>query len=85
MAEFPAGQADFTGEVAAQLRSLVDRKLVRVLDLLILHKDEQGEVEVMERHEVDEGLAGEQSGIPIDVEALAVADARSSVGISGSR
>jgi len=40
--EFPAGQANFAGEVAAELRSLVDRELARVLDLLILHKDEQG-------------------------------------------
>ena len=68
--EFPAERANFTGEVAAELRSLVDRELVRVLDLLILRKDEQGEVEVVELHEVNESLVGELRELEADLALL---------------
>jgi hypothetical protein len=33
--EFPADRADFAGEIAAELSALVDRGLVRVLDLIL--------------------------------------------------
>jgi Family of unknown function (DUF6325) len=46
--EFPAGAKNFTGEMAAELLSLVDAGTIRVLDLLILEKDENGEVEAYE-------------------------------------
>jgi hypothetical protein len=68
--EFPAERANFTGEVADELRSLVDRELVRVLDLLILRKDELGELEVVELHEVDESLAGELRELEADLALL---------------
>ena len=48
--EFPADKADFSGEMAAELTSLVDRGLVRVLDLLLLRKDRDGAVSVDELH-----------------------------------
>ena len=41
--EFPADKANFSGEVAGELRSLVDRELVRVLDLMLLSKGPTGE------------------------------------------
>ena len=40
--EFPAGRSNFTGEMAAELASLVEAGTVRVLDLLILHKADDG-------------------------------------------
>ena len=43
--EFPAGAKNFTGEMAKELRSLVDAGTIRVLDLIVLEKDENGEVE----------------------------------------
>jgi len=46
--EFPAGSSNFTGEMAAELASLVDAGTIRVLDLLVLHKDEDGGVEAFE-------------------------------------
>jgi hypothetical protein len=46
--EFPAGAANFTGEMAAEIKRLVDSGTVRVLDLLVLHKDADGEVEAFE-------------------------------------
>jgi hypothetical protein len=36
--EFPADSADFSGEMAAELASLVEGKLVRVLDLVLLRR-----------------------------------------------
>jgi hypothetical protein len=57
--EFPAGKADFSGEMAAQLKSLVERGIVRVLDLLIITKDADGTVDASELHEFDADQAGE--------------------------
>jgi hypothetical protein len=57
--EFPAEKADFSGEMARELTSLIERGLVRVLDLVVLRKDLEGSVSVDELHEVDEADAGE--------------------------
>lgn len=56
--EFPADKANFTGEIAAELNSLMDSGTVRVLDLVILRKDEDGVVDAVELADVDESLAG---------------------------
>jgi hypothetical protein len=50
--EFPAGASNFTGEMATELVGLVDRGLIRVIDVLILQKSEDGEVEAMELSDV---------------------------------
>jgi hypothetical protein len=42
--EFPPGAANFTGEMAAEIARLVDAKVIRVLDLLILQKVADGRV-----------------------------------------
>ena len=52
--EFPAGASNFTGQMAAELLSLVDRGLIRVIDVLILTKAEDGSVEAMELDDIDE-------------------------------
>ena len=52
--EFPAGSSNFTGEMAKELSSLVDRGIVRVLDLLVLQKDEEGNIEAFEIDDLDE-------------------------------
>jgi hypothetical protein len=57
--EFPADKADFSGEMAAELTALVDRGLVRVLDLVILRKDADGSVEAAELDEFEESKVGE--------------------------
>jgi hypothetical protein len=46
--EFPAGASNFTGEMAAELLALVDSGTIRVIDILILTKDEDGAVAAME-------------------------------------
>jgi len=36
--EFPAEEADFSGEIAAELKDLVERGVVRLLDLVLLSR-----------------------------------------------
>ena len=52
--EFPAGASNFTGEMADALLALVNSGTIRVIDVLILTKDEDGTVEAVELSEIDE-------------------------------
>jgi hypothetical protein len=52
--EFPPGRSHFTGEMAQELGKLVDAKLIRLLDLLILQKDADGTIEALEINDLDE-------------------------------
>jgi len=52
--EFPAGASNFTGEMAKELLELVDSGTIRVIDILILTKDEHGSVEATELSEISE-------------------------------
>lgn len=52
--EFPVGEANFTGEVVEELLKLIDAGTIRVVDILILAKDESGAVEAMELSDVDD-------------------------------
>jgi Family of unknown function (DUF6325) len=68
--EFPADKANFSGEMAAELTSLVERELVRVLDLVIMSKDRDGAVTVDEIHEVDESSLGQLRALEADLALL---------------
>jgi hypothetical protein len=52
--EFPAGASNFTGEMVTELLALVDSGTIRVIDALILTKDEDGAVEATELSDVGE-------------------------------
>ena len=52
--EFPAGASNFTGEMAEELLRLVDSGIIRVVDVLILSKGEDGTVDAMELSDVPE-------------------------------
>jgi uncharacterized protein DUF6325 len=52
--EFPAGTANFSGEMAGELARLVDQDVIKVLDLLVLHKDADGSVEAFEIDDLDQ-------------------------------
>jgi Family of unknown function (DUF6325) len=52
--EFPAGASNFTGEMAKELLALVESRTIRVIDVLILTKDEDGTVEAMELSDIEE-------------------------------
>ena len=78
--EFPAAKANFSGEMAAELRSLVDRELVRVLDLLLLRKDLDGSFEVAELDELDAADVGELMGLEADLATLLAAEDVEAIG-----
>jgi hypothetical protein len=52
--EFPAGHANFSGEMAAALADLVDTGTIRILDLLILQKDASGNIDAFEIDDLDQ-------------------------------
>ncbi len=52
--EFPAGASSFTGEMAAELRTLVDSGTIRMIDMLILTKDADGTVEATDLSDLGE-------------------------------
>jgi hypothetical protein len=52
--EFPAGASNFTGEMAAELLALVDAGTIRVIDVVILAKNEDGAIEATELSDVGE-------------------------------
>jgi hypothetical protein len=52
--EFPAGASSFTGEMAAELVALSDAGTIRVIDVLVLVKDEDGGVEALELSDLDD-------------------------------
>jgi uncharacterized protein DUF6325 len=52
--EFPAGAGNFTGEMADELLALVDSGAIRVIDVLILTKSEDGRVDSAELSDIDE-------------------------------
>ena len=52
--EFPAGASNFTGEMAEALLALVDSGTIRVIDVLILTKNEDGTVDAMELSDIEQ-------------------------------
>ena len=52
--EFPAGASNFTGEMTAELLALVDAGTIRVIDILILTKNEDGTVDATELSDIPE-------------------------------
>src|SRR5215211_8350791 len=78
--EFPAEKANFSGEIAAELASLVDRDVVRVLDLLLLRKNGDGTVEAEELADVDEGAVGELAKLEGDRAMLLAAEDGEAIG-----
>jgi hypothetical protein len=52
--EFPAGASNFTGEMADELIALVGSGTIRLIDVLILTKNEDGTIDAMELSDHDE-------------------------------
>jgi hypothetical protein len=67
---FPAGKADFSGAMADELKKLMDSGTVRVLDLVIVTKAEDGTVEAAELREHDESEVGELRSLEADLSLL---------------
>jgi len=54
--EFPGSR--FNGTIAPTLTDLVDRGIIRILDLLMIRKDDDGSIDAFEISDLDEGEIG---------------------------
>src|SRR5439155_24362578 len=70
--EFPAGAQNFTGEMAAELLKLVDAGTIRVIDVLILTKNEDGSVDATELSAIEE--LGEMQAVEAELAELLAED-----------
>ena len=70
--EFPAGAKNFTGEMAAELLKLVDAGTIRIVDVLILDKNEDGSVDATELADIEQ--LGELQAIEAQLAELLAAD-----------
>ena len=75
--EFPGNR--FNGEVAPALARLVESGTVRIIDLVFVVKDADGNVSSFEYDELEEaaelaGIEGEADGMLSDEDVLAIAD-----------
>ena len=65
--EFPGSK--FNGQIAPALLDLVERDLIRVLDLLVLKKDADGSLEAFELSDLDQGEIGEFQDVRVGADA----------------
>jgi len=70
--EFPAGASNFTGEMTTELLALVDSGTIRVIDILILAKNEDGSVDATELSDIEE--LGELQKVEAELAELLAAD-----------
>jgi hypothetical protein len=70
--EFPAGASNFTGEMAKELLALVDAGTIRVIDVLILTKNEDGSVDANELSDIPQ--LGELEAIETQLAELLAED-----------
>lgn len=67
---FPAEKARLSGEMASELRTLIENNTVRVLDLVVLTKDVDGAVEASELRDLDASEAGQLRAVEADLAVL---------------
>jgi len=67
---FPAGKADFTGAMADELKKLMDGGTIRVLDLVIVTRAEDGTVEAAELRDHDESEVGELRSLEAELSLM---------------
>jgi Family of unknown function (DUF6325) len=70
--EFPAGASNFTGEMAKELLALVDSGTIRLIDVLILTKTEDGSVDATELSDL--GELGPLQAVEAELAELLAAD-----------
>jgi Family of unknown function (DUF6325) len=67
---FPAENANFSGEMASELKKLIDSNTIRVLDLVMIMKGEDGSVEASELRDADASEVGELRALERDLAIL---------------
>lgn len=66
--EFPGNQ--FKGEVIPELREVVDKGLIRIIDLVFIKKDRHGNVSTFELENTDEETVGQFSPLTSDITGM---------------
>jgi hypothetical protein len=64
---FPAEKANFSGEIASELKTLIDDSTIRVLDLVLVMKGDDGSVEASELRDADDSAVGELRALERDL------------------
>ena len=67
---FPAEKANFSGAMADELKKLTDSGTIRVLDLVMVTKDEDGTVAAAELRDHDETEVGELRALEADLSLI---------------
>ena len=67
---FPAEKANFSGEMATQLNALIESNTIRVLDLVMITRADDGSVEVSELRDADDSEVGELRALERDLAIL---------------
>jgi hypothetical protein len=77
--EFPGSK--FNGEIAPAIVDLVDRGIIRVLDLVMIRKEADGSFDAIELQDLDEGEAGDLQRIEAHIaEVLSAEDVANAAG-----
>jgi len=79
---FPADQANFSGEMASELKALIDSNTIRVLDLVMLTKGDDGSVEAAELRDADDSEIGELRELERDLAILLAEEDVEEIGAS---
>jgi uncharacterized membrane protein len=61
---------NFTGEILTELTDLVGKGIIRIIDLVVILKNQEGTVEVMEMQQLDGGVIAVLD--PLDVEVSGI-------------
>lgn len=80
--KFPAGQADFSGAIASELKALIDSHTLRVLDLVMLMKAEDGSLAASELRDDEDSAVGELLGAERDMAVLLAEADVEEIGVS---
>ena len=79
---FPADKANFSGEMASALKALIDSNTIRVLDLVMIVKGEDGSIEASELRDADDSEVGELRALERDLAILLAEEDVAEVGAS---
>jgi hypothetical protein len=67
---FPADKAKFSGEMATELKALVDSNTIRLLDLVVVTKASDGTIDATELRDADDSEIGELRAFERDLAIL---------------
>jgi hypothetical protein len=79
---FPADRANFSGAMAPELTALIDRNAIRVLDLVMIVRGEDGSVEASELRDADDSEVGELRALERDLAVLLAEEDIEEIGAS---